>query len=103
MDVPNSGTKEHEEAWDEDEDYDEDDEDIDAEAQEIARRLGEELWAAIKANAERNAPSVPNSSVTGVEPQVDASLNEVRATSASKKRRPCYPDNVRYSHSCRQS
>jgi Zinc finger, C2H2 type len=79
MEVPNSQTNEHEEAWDEDEDYDEDDEDIDAEAQEIARRLGEELWAAIKANAERNTPSVPNSSVIEAEPQVGASLNEVGA------------------------
>jgi hypothetical protein len=91
MDVPNSEMNGHEEAWDEDEDYDEDDEDIDAEAQEIARRLGEELWAAIKANAERNAPSVPNSSVIAAEPQVGASLNEARAadnaspTSPSRK------------------
>ena len=87
MEVPNSETNEREEAWDEDEDYDEDDEDIDAEAQEIARRLGEELWAAIKANAERNAPSVPNSSVIEAEPQ----LGEARAadntspTSTSRK------------------
>ena len=90
MEVTNCETNEHEEAWDDDEDYDEDDEDIDAEAQEIARRLGEELWAAIKANAERNAPSVPNLSVI-VEPRVGASLNETRAadnaspTSASRK------------------
>ena len=94
MEVPNSETNENEQAWDEDEDYDEDDEDIDAEAQEIARRLGEELWAAIKANAERNAPSVPNSSVIEPEPQVGASLNEVGAadnalpTSASQKEDP---------------
>ncbi|KAF8629836.1 hypothetical protein AX15_003202 [Amanita polypyramis BW_CC] len=33
--------------WDEDEDYDNDD-DIDAEAEEIARRLGAELWADIR-------------------------------------------------------
>ena len=79
MEAPNSEMNEHEEAWDEDEDYDEDDEDIDAEAQEIARRLGEELWAAIKANVERNAPSVPNASVIAAEPQVGASLNETRA------------------------
>jgi hypothetical protein len=84
MEVSNSEANEHEEAWDEDEDYDEDD-DIDAEAQEIARRLGEELWAAIKANAERNAPSVPNSSVTDAEQQVGASSNEVRAASPSRK------------------
>ena len=71
MEVTNSEMNEPQESWDEDEDYDEDDEDIDAEAQEIARRLGEELWADIsKANAERNAASVPNSSV---ESQVDAS------------------------------
>ncbi|KAF9527340.1 hypothetical protein CPB83DRAFT_728263, partial [Crepidotus variabilis] len=45
------------EEWDDDEDYDEDDdEDIDKEAQEIARRLGEQLWADIsKVNAERSA------------------------------------------------
>ena len=90
MEVSTTEMNEHEEAWDEDEDYD-DDEDIDAEAQEIARRLGEELWAAIKANAERNAPPVPNSSVIAAEPQVDASLNEVRTadnappTSSSQK------------------
>lgn len=91
MEVPNSETNGHEEAWDEDEDYDEDDEAIDAEAQEIARRLGEELWAAIKANAEQNAPTVPNSSVVEGEPQVGASLNETRAadnTSASRKEDP---------------
>ncbi|KAF5322753.1 hypothetical protein D9619_001473 [Psilocybe cf. subviscida] len=55
-----------EEEWDDDEDYDdegdeeeeEDDADIDAEAAEIARRLGEELWADItKVTAERNAAS----------------------------------------------
>ena len=67
---------EHEEAWDEDEDYEDDDEDIDAEAQEIARRLGEELWADIsKANAERNAASLLNPPVIAVEPSV--SSNEV--------------------------
>ena len=76
MEVPNSETIEHEEAWDEDENYDEDDEDIDAEAQEIARRLGEELWAAIKANSERNAPSVPNSSAIEAEPPTSAPRKE---------------------------
>jgi hypothetical protein len=79
MEVANPEMNEHKEAWDEDEDedYDEDDEDIDAEAQEIARRLGEELWADIsKANAERNAASVPKPSVIAVEPQVGPS-NEV--------------------------
>ena len=91
MEVANSEMNEHEEAWDEDDDYDDDDEDIDAEAQEIARRLGEELWAAIKANAERNAPSLPDSSVNAPERQVGASLNEARAadnassTSSSRK------------------
>lgn len=53
---------EEQDDWDEDEDYgeegeeeEEDDADIDAEALEIARRLGEELWADIsKVNAERN-------------------------------------------------
>ena len=79
MEAPNSEMNEPEEAWDEDEDYDENDEDIDAEAQEIARRLGEELWAAIKANAERNAPTVPHSSDIPAEPQVGASLNAARA------------------------
>src|SRR5437879_4997379 len=55
------------EEWDEEEDYEEeDDADIDAEAIEIARRLGEELWADIsKVNAERNAAaSVGTSSTT---------------------------------------
>ena len=91
MEVPNAEMDEHEETWDEDEEYDDDDEDIDAEAQEIARRLGEELWAAIKANAERNAPPVPNSPVIAAEPQVDAPLNESRIadnappTSSSRK------------------
>lgn len=55
--------------WDEHEDYDEegeeeeeDDADIDAEALEIARRLGEELWADIsKVNAERNVVNTGNS------------------------------------------
>ena len=80
MEVTNPETSEHEEAWDEDEDYDEDDEDIDAEAQEIARRLGEELWADInKVNAERNAASVPNPSVIAAEPQVDAPVNKAAA------------------------
>ncbi|KAF9472436.1 hypothetical protein BDN70DRAFT_478252 [Pholiota conissans] len=73
---------EEQEDWNEDEDYDEeeeeeeeeeeDDADIDAEALEIARRLGEELWADIsKVNAERNngtsAPTVP----TVLSPQQD--------------------------------
>lgn len=49
---PKSG----QEVWNDDEYEDEDDEDIDKEAQEIARRLGEQLWADIsKVNAERNA------------------------------------------------
>ncbi|KAG5637517.1 hypothetical protein H0H81_004268 [Sphagnurus paluster] len=45
---PNAEEEEEEEEWEE-EDYDDegDDEDIDAEAEEIARRLGEELWADI--------------------------------------------------------
>ena len=45
------------EDWEEGDEYEEeDDEDIDKEAQEIARRLGEQLWADIsKVNAERNA------------------------------------------------
>ncbi|RDB25225.1 Transcriptional regulator prz1 [Hypsizygus marmoreus] len=53
------------EEWDED-DYDdegdEDDDDIDAEAEEIARRLGEELWADIsKASLSQavNGPTIP--------------------------------------------
>jgi len=77
MDATNLETSEHEAAWDEDENYDED-EDIDAEAQEIARRLGEELWADIsKASAERNAALLPNSRVITLEPQVGAFSNEV--------------------------
>jgi len=47
---------EHDE-WDEDEDYDnDDDDDIDAEAEEIARRLGAELWADIRKAKEATAP-----------------------------------------------
>ncbi|KAF8813890.1 hypothetical protein BYT27DRAFT_7180665 [Phlegmacium glaucopus] len=78
MEVTNPETGEHEEVWDEDDDdYDEDDEDIDAEAQEIARRLGEELWADIsKVNAERNAASLSNPPGIEAEPQVGASSNE---------------------------
>lgn len=55
------------EEWDE-EDYDEeDDADIDAEAIEIARRLGEELWADIsKVNAERNAAASGAASSTTI-------------------------------------
>ena len=56
------------EDWDEDEDYDEDDddEDIDKEAQEIARRLGAELWADIsKATAERNSSTTAGTATTG--------------------------------------
>lgn len=55
------------EEWDE-EDYDEeDDADIDAEAIEIARRLGEELWADIsKVNAERNAAASGGASSTTI-------------------------------------
>ncbi|KAF8893510.1 hypothetical protein BD779DRAFT_1506650 [Infundibulicybe gibba] len=50
-----SDPAEHGEDWDEEEDYD-GDEDIDAEAEEIARRLGAELWADItKVNADRAA------------------------------------------------
>ncbi|TFK44303.1 hypothetical protein BDQ12DRAFT_661084 [Crucibulum laeve] len=49
------------EDWDEEEDYDEDDEDedIDAEAQEIARRLGEQLWADISNANAAAAASAP--------------------------------------------
>ena len=76
MELSNLETNEPEESWDEDEDY-EDDEDIDAEAEEIARRLGEELWADIsKVNAERNAVSAPIPPVTAVEPE-SVSSNEV--------------------------
>ena len=84
MEVKNSEMTEHEEGWDEEEDYDEDDEDIDAEAQEIARRLGEELWADIsKANAERTAASVPTPSTILVEPQVASSTEIGVADNAS--------------------
>ncbi|KAF8895739.1 hypothetical protein CPB84DRAFT_1782342 [Gymnopilus junonius] len=50
-----------EEGWDEEEDYEEDDDaDIDAEALEIARRLGEQLWADIsKVTTEGNAAEAP--------------------------------------------
>lgn len=52
-----NGHKRWEEEEEEEEDYDEveddDDEDIDAEAEEIARRLGEQLWADISKERER--------------------------------------------------
>ncbi|GLB37400.1 putative zinc finger [Lyophyllum shimeji] len=52
--------EEEEEEWD-DEEYEEgDDDDIDAEAEEIARRLGEELWADLhKVNAVQGAGVAP--------------------------------------------
>ncbi|KAI0088149.1 hypothetical protein BDY19DRAFT_214418 [Irpex rosettiformis] len=59
-----------ERAWgegeaDEDGDFDEDDE-YDAEAEEIAKRLGDQLWADIaKAQAEASASANPNNSVAG--------------------------------------
>ncbi|PFH49744.1 hypothetical protein AMATHDRAFT_146972 [Amanita thiersii Skay4041] len=54
------------EAWDDADDYDDDD-DIDAEAEEIARRLGAELWADIrKAKAEGLSSILPASSATAV-------------------------------------
>ncbi|KAG6873453.1 hypothetical protein C0995_015542 [Termitomyces sp. Mi166 len=58
----------NEEEWEEDYDNDSDDEgddDISAEAEEIARRLGEELWAISKANAGQTSTAdtvTPNSS-----------------------------------------
>ena len=55
--IPNTQANQklgEQEDWEEEDEYD--DEDIDKEAQEIARRLGEQLWADIsKVNAERNA------------------------------------------------
>jgi hypothetical protein len=73
------------EDWDEDEDYDEeeeeDDADIDAEALEIARRLGEELWADIsKVNAERNAGSSANAAATSLPPHQGAQTAAVATT-----------------------
>jgi len=64
---PEPATGEQEE-WDEENDYEEeDDADIDAEAIEIARRLGEELWADIsKVNAERNAAASRGPSSTAI-------------------------------------
>jgi len=60
MDDMSSILPPEQEEWDEEEDYEEedDDADIDAEALEIARRLGEQLWADIsKVTAEQNSTS----------------------------------------------
>ncbi|PPQ87452.1 hypothetical protein CVT25_008189 [Psilocybe cyanescens] len=68
-----------EEDWDDDEDYDEeDDADIDAEALEIARRLGEQIWADItKGTAEGNAaPTETPSGPVATEGQNPAAASE---------------------------
>ncbi|KAF9567923.1 hypothetical protein CPC08DRAFT_655303 [Agrocybe pediades] len=72
MDDINNSLPAEQEDWDEDEDYDEedDDADIDAEALEIARRLGEQLWADIsKVTAEQNSTHNVNT-----EPAVSGSM-----------------------------
>lgn len=76
------------EDWDE-EDYDDDgDDDIDAEAEEIARRLGAELWADLsKGNAEQLA--APQLAPVGVEaPTVESSVSpSMPATTAAPSRK----------------
>lgn len=60
-----SKTREEEDCNLEEYEEDEDDDDIDKEAQEIARRLGEQLWADItKVNAERNAAAASSLQAT---------------------------------------
>ena len=70
------------EEWEDEEDYDEeDDADIDAEAIEIARRLGEELWADIsKVNAERNAAASGGGASSTAVPGVTAPATTGLAT-----------------------
>lgn len=84
------------EDWNDDEDYgdDEGDEDIDAEAEEIARRLGEELWADIsKANAERGitnaslptaAPTIGPDAIPAADPSIHSSRKEEAAIRTMK-------------------
>lgn len=81
-----------EEDWNDEEceEDDDDDEDIDKEAQEIARRLGEQLWADItKVNAERNAAAASQGasslqaptcapSTTTIQESVFATANQIR-------------------------
>jgi len=58
-----------------DEYEDDDDEDIDKEAQEIARRLGEQLWADItKVNAERNAAAASSLQATATTQESTTSM-----------------------------
>lgn len=62
------------EDWEEgEEEYDEGEEEYDAEAEEIAKRLGDQLWADIaKAQAEASAAAVPTSVATEPPPIEDA-------------------------------
>jgi len=73
------------EGWDEEEEYNEDDdEDIDMEAQEIARRLGAQLWADIsRANAERNAASAAASASKAVSASPSTSIIPTVASPAT--------------------
>jgi Zn-finger protein len=89
----NSKTGE-EEDWNDNEDEDEDednDEDIDKEAQEIARRLGEQLWADItKVNAERNAATASSGSslpASASVPEIVQESTTSESTVASQNRR----------------
>ncbi|PPQ95326.1 hypothetical protein CVT26_008172 [Gymnopilus dilepis] len=76
-----------EEEWDEEEDFEEDDDaDIDAEALEIARRLGEQLWADIsKVTGEGNASAAP---------VAEASTTDVPAVIPSQGSAPIVPAPV---------
>lgn len=66
------------EEWDEEEDYDEeDDADIDAEALEIARRLGEQLWADIsKVTTEGTTAAASNAEAPATDGQAIAPRRE---------------------------
>lgn len=83
-----AGVSNEAEDWDEDEeeeDYD-DDEDIDAEAEEIARRLGAELWADIsKANADRAADLAHSTDAVADVMTIDGGHEPVAHPSASRK------------------
>ncbi|KAF5385975.1 hypothetical protein D9615_002272 [Tricholomella constricta] len=66
--------EEEEDEWDED-DYDEgEDDDIDAEAEEIARRLGEELWADLSKATAGQIIGVAPAPAAGSSPQPDTTL-----------------------------
>ncbi|KAG6877831.1 hypothetical protein C0993_003493 [Termitomyces sp. T159_Od127] len=87
MDVDQTNGREGEE-WD-DEDYDNDsddeaDDDINAEAEEIARRLGEELWAISKANTQTSTAGNVSPNAHSTE-QVDLSFPTSTLMTSSRK------------------